>query len=368
MRNLSPLTLKFFQDKVHHTTLPLIFAIKKIMSHKSRNQFSGYQAPGFRFCFHVTSIAHRPIFLPLHMKRLSQIQRLLNRESPLDVFNCDNIHSARKAFCELRKKFDFAYWAIKEFFIRDIKDSDRIVPLYLNNFQHYVIDILQKRFHNHQLGRYIITKSFGKVGLTTCIQAYILWLQSCQCINNSFTCSSSSINLYPLKSNICRFLKRNIVPSDPWIYIPKADRRAFFNTFRSPDFIRGMNLGYVHFADMSKWYDPDGDDASRVYSASSSAVLLKYYTLVVLEGNIPKEDRFQAEKHQNFNIPWSSRLMRLSNISKNPFFLDHVAMAEAPATSDPLHFHINLNHTFNLSKRIRIPLHASCSPLSTVNR
>ena len=323
------------------------------------NQYSGYQAPGFRFCFHVTSIAHRPLFLPLQMKRLPQIQRLLNGESPLEVFNCDNIHSARNAFCSLRKKFDFAYWAAKEYLIRDIKDPDRIVPLTLNNFQHYLIDILQKRFHNHQIGRYIITKSFGRVGLTICIQAYMLWLQSYQCANNSFTCSSSSINLYPLKSDICRFLKRDIVPSDPWIYLPNADRRAFFNTFRSPDFIRGINLGYVHLTDMSKWNDPDGDDASRVYTASSSAVLLTYHTLVVLEGNIPKKDRFQPEKHRSFNIPWNIRLMRLSHLSKNPFFLDHVVMASTPSASDPLLFHINLDHTFNLSKKIRIPL---CHP------
>lgn len=320
------------------------------------NPYSGRQAPGFRFCFHVRAIAHRSLFLPLTMKRLPKIQRLIKGESPLTVFECGSILAARNAFRELRKKFDFAYWAANEYYIRDINDADRIIPLLLNNIQHYLIDILQKRYYNRQIGRYIITKSFGRVGLTTCIQAYMLWLQTYQCINNSFTCSSSSINLNPLKSDLCRLLKRDIVPSEPWIYLPKADRRAFFNTFRTPDFIRGINLGYVHFADMSKWHDPDGDDASRVYAAATSAVLMQYYTLIVLEGNIPKEDRFQMEKHQSFNIPWNIRLMRLAHLSNNPFFLDHVAMANTPSSHDSPIFYINLDHTFCLTKQIRILL------------
>ena len=106
---------------------------------------------------------------------------------------------------------------------------------------------------------------------------------------------------------------------------------------------------------MSKWHDTDGDAASRVYAAATSAVLMKYYTLIILEGNLPKEDRFQMERHQSFYIPWDIRLMRLSHLSKNPFFLDHVAMANAHTHTSPL-FHINLDHTYNRSKKIRIPL------------
>lgn len=311
------------------------------------NPYTGLQAPGFRFCFHVRAIAHRSLFLPLTMKPLPQIQSLIKGENPLTVFDCHSIHEARHAFLELRKKFDFAYWAATEYYIRDIKDADHIVPLQLNYIQHYLIDILQKRYHNHQFGRYIITKSFGRIGLTTCIQAYMLWLQTYKRINNSYTCSSNSINLNPLKTDLCRHLKRDVIPSEPWIYLPKADRRAFFNTFRTPDFIRGINLGYVHLADMSKWHDTDGDDASRVYATATSAVLLKYFTLIVLEGNIPKQDKFQIEKYQSPKIPRNLRLMRLAHLSKNPFFLDYVAMTNAPSIHDPLFFHINLDHIYN---------------------
>ena len=158
------------------------------MKRSSRNPYTGRQSPGFRFCFHVRAIAHRPIYLPLVMKTHHKIQQLLKGESPLSVFECSSYQEARLAFSELRKKFDFAYWAITEYYIRDLNDADNIIPLHLNSYQYYLIDILQKRYHNHQPSRYVITKSFRRCGITTCIQAYILWLQTCQCSNNSYTC------------------------------------------------------------------------------------------------------------------------------------------------------------------------------------
>lgn len=324
------------------------------MRNKYRNSYTGYLSAGFRFCFHVTSIAHRPLFLPLDMKMHPLIQRLLKGESPLSVFKASSITAARKAFCELRKQYDFPYWAIKDYSVKDMKDADRRITLNLNNYQHYIVDVLQKRYYNGQLGRYIITKSFGRVGVTTCIQAYMLWLQIFHCNKHSFTCCSSNLSIYPIKANLCRFLHRDMVPPDSHIYIPQADSRSFFNTYRNPDYIRGIDLGFVHFADMSRWYDPSGDDASRVYAAATSAVWMQYNTLIVLEGNIPKENLFQMEKHRNFSIPWDIRLMRLAHLSNNPNFLDHVVLANYPCHNEPHLLHINLDYTYSRSKKIKI--------------
>lgn len=277
------------------------------------------------------------------MKELPVIKRLLNGEDPKLVFNSDSIHAARKAFCELRMEFDFAYWAAREYFIRDINDADNIIPLYLNKYQLYIIDIFQKRYHDHKFGRYIITKSFGKVGVTTCVQAYILWQQIYKCENNSYFCTNSEIAINPLKTNLCRYLKRDITPPEKYIYLPKADRRAFFNTFRSPDYIRGINLGYVHYADMSRWKDPENRCSSRVFKAATSAVLLSYHTLVVMEGNVPKEDHLQIQKHQTPGLPYKERLASLTHLTNNPYFLNQVILNYVP-DSKTINFHINLNH------------------------
>lgn len=317
--------------------------------------YSGRYAPGFRFCFRVRAIAHQSLFLPLVLKDHPKIRRLLDGESPLSVFGCDSILDARLAFSELRKKFDFAYWAATEYHIHDIEDADNIVPLRLNKVQHYMIDIMEKRHFNRQESRYVVTKTFRPCGLTTCVQAYMLWRQTFQCCNNFYTCSSSDINLFPLKSNLCRLLGRYVVPAEKWIYIPKVDRRAFYNSFRSPDFIRGINLGYVHFADMSKWKDSDGRLSARVFRASTSAVLLEYFTLVVLEGNIPKEDRFPIDRYLDRRLRFNDRMTRLRHLSNNPFFLDYVVLTHLPDSPSYL-IHINLDDAFYTDSRLRIPL------------
>ena len=327
------------------------------------NQYTGYRAPDFRFPFHVRSISHRRLLLPLEMKRHPCIRRLLKGESPLSVFKTQCIHTARQAFNDLRKKFDFAYWAITEYYIHDINDADRIIPFRMNLIQYYLIDIMQKRYFNRQPSRYVVTKTFRRCGLTTCVQAYILWLQTCRCPNNSYTCSSSDINLNPLKTDLCRFLKRDIVPSEHWLYVPKADRRAFFNTYRNPDFIRGINLGYVHFADMSKWKDCEGILTSRAFSAATSAVLLDYFTIVVIEGNIPKEDRFPVEHYQRFYLSFWDRIWQLQPLSGNPWFLDYVAYA-ASQPSDACLIHVNLDHAFDTSRRIHVPIIALREPFA----
>lgn len=307
------------------------------------NPYTGRNSTGYRICFHASKISHRPLFLPMEMKDLPVIKQLLNREDPKVVFQTNSIHSARKAFCELRKEFDFAYWAACEYYIRDIEDADNIIPLALNKYQFHIIDTFQKRYQNRELGRYIITKSFGKVGVTTCVQAYIMWLQTYKCWNHSYLCTNSEIAIHPLKSNLCRFLKRDITPPEKYIYLPKADRSAFFNTFRCPDYIRGINLGYVHYADMSRWYDPENRYSSRAYTAATSAVLLSYDSLVVMEGNIPKEKRLEIQKYKIPGIPYNERLGRLSHLTNNPYFLHQVIINFAPDSSG-IFIHINLDH------------------------
>ena len=306
-----------------------------------RNPHTGRLSAGFRFRFKVRAISRRALYLPLEMREQPQIKLLMQGHSPLQVFNCVSIQSARKAFVELRKQFDFPFWAASEYYVQDIDDPDRIVPLNLNCFQNRIADTFLKRYFKREIGRYIITKSFGKVGVSTCVQAYILWRQTYHWPKHSYTCSASDISINPLKTNLCRYLHRDVVPSDNYLYLPKVDRRAFFNTYRSPDYIRGIDLGYAHFADMSRWNDPHADYASRVHAAVSGSVLLKHYSLLVFEGNIPWKGQADMKEYQNLCLPWKMRIAKLSFISRNPFFLDHVALANIP-NATPHFFPISL--------------------------
>ena len=278
------------------------------------------------------------------MKTLPQIEQLISGISPLTVFNCSSVASARHAFRNLRKRYDFDYWAATEYFIHDVNDADAIIPLYLNDAQHHVIDIMRRRFFQKQLGRYIISKSVRRCGLSTCIQAYILWLQTNQCSNNSYLCGPSSIGVNPLKTNLCRYLNRDIVPPEMRIYLPMVDWSAFFNTFNNPDAIRGINLGFVHLSDMSRWNDPDASKSAKAYKASVFAVLLEYFTLVVLEGNVPSKKKFDIKQFIRRNPVRndSIRKKKLEGTFKNPFFINQVIVASS--CRNPHIFHIHLSN------------------------
>ncbi len=271
-----------------------------------RNNFSGLHAPGYRFRFNIRSISHRALFLPLQMKQDPAVIRLLNGENPCSVFNVSSINDARRAFNSLRLKYDFPFWAATQFPILHIDDPDRITTLILNESQHRIIDIFLKRFFDKQIARYVITKQTSRIGLTTCVQAYIIWLQIFSCPKNSNICGASMFNVDHLKANIARLFNWQTVPSYKR-KLPIVNRFAhsFFNSFNKPDALRGIDFGYVHLADISKWHDPDGVRTSRAFVAANSGVLLNHMTFVAFEGNLP-------------------------SVKKNPVFLGEINFANDP--------------------------------------
>lgn len=293
------------------------------MLKQQHNPYTGKDSAGYRFQFRVRTISSSSLYLPVEMKQLPQIRSLLLGESPLTVFNTNNIHDARREFNRLRYYFDFPYWAMKEYRIHDLWDADDIHTLGLNSFQHYIIDIFMKRYHDKLSGRYIISKQFGKCGLTTCVQAYILWLQIFKWSKHLNLCSSNEINIFQLKANLIRHLGREVVPNDRSIYIPKADHRCFFNTYRTPDAFRGIDFGYVHMADMEKWYDRDDRFSSRTVCAAVSGVLPFHKAIVVLEGNVPKDRYFGVDRRGRIDyttLPADC----YRHVSRNPYFLNEV--------------------------------------------
>lgn len=312
-----------------------------------RNPLSGHASPGYRFRFHVRSISHRAIYLPLQMKELPEIIRLRNGESPLSVFNVPTRRDARDAFHRLRYVHDFTFWAAREYRVQDIQDPDHIVPLILNTYQHHIIDTFIKRFFKKMTPRYIIAKQFRSCGVTTCVQAYILWLQLFHWHKHSNTCGASDIDIRPLKANLMRYLNKDEGPAEKRIPIPEATCKAFFNTFRSPDALRGIDFAYVHFADMSKWNDPARNNSMRAYVAGISGVLHDHHTLIVMEGNTPRPEIFRIEDNYSLSNPDTLRLTDYPKICRNPFFLRQVVDAHNPDCSTPFIL-IDLNiHPFH---------------------
>lgn len=264
--------------------------------HQDHNPLTGRFSTGFRFRLNCRPVSRLPLYLPLPMKNNVHIRKILEGEHPCDAFGCNSIDAAKFHFNNIRKKYDFPFWAATEYKVRDIKDPDNIVPLYLNEAQNHVIAIIEERFFLKMPGRYIIAKRPYRQGITTCVQAYIIWRQLYSDYpGNAYICGASEFNMLHMRTNLARFFNREKAPKDNWFRFPDHYNASFFNPFTNPDCPRGIDFRYVHFADMSKWKDTGGKLGYRAYVAGISGVLPDYWTLIVLEGTMPPFYEWNAD-------------------------------------------------------------------------
>ena len=329
-----------------HLHLPILILqdknVQAMSQHNSPNPFSGFRSPGFRFRFSVRKISRRALFLPLQMKSIPAVQRLMAGQDPLSVLKVDSIQKARESFNSLRMCYDFAFWAATKYIIRDVREADKLVPLVLNENQHHIINVFQRRYFHKLSGRYIITKRDPRIGVTTCVQAYMLWLQLFSShVSHSYTCGESGFANRRWTANIQRYFKIGNSHSVSKVRIPGGICMAIFNSFRNPDAPRGMDVAYVHLANMSSWHDPGCMLSIRAHTAAISGVLPDFYTLIVIEGDIPDRKYFKIE--ENYDIDASGILVgRYRHICSNPFFLRLAVENLDPTYQDPYYHTIPL--------------------------
>ncbi len=93
---------------------------------------------------------------------------------------------------------------------------------------------------------------------------------------------------------------------------------------------------------MAYWKDPDFNKTYRALIAPVSAVLLEYFTLVVLEGNIPKNSTLSVKetiKHKDWNKPDRRKRGFVKRVG-NPYFFNEVLTSQS--IPDPYYYHINI--------------------------
>ena len=316
--------------------------MNSLSNKSSRNPLSGRNSAGIRFQFRVRAIARKNIYLPVSMKSLSEIRRLLNGESPPVVFNCDSVKTARHAFYELRKRYDFPYWAALEYSIPHLDDTRQLVPLFLNPYQHHIADTFMKRAADRKRGFYLISKSFPKCGLTTVVQAYILWLQTYSFSSNSLSYAFSDYQMSLFKANLHRFLKKYRNNESNTIAFPDSDAVSCFNTYSSESILSGIDCGFIHLADMSKWIDRTGEKSSLIFSSSLSRLQRTRAELVVMEGDCPSDPKVRTAITGDYTIPQPIRHLKLEPFGVNPFFIDKWLLASDHTITNLIH-HINLD-------------------------
>lgn len=287
------------------------------MRTKIFNPLAGKNSPGSRFRFRVRSIAHQSLYLPNAMESLTQVRQLIDGVSPLVVFNCTDIKAARHAFYDLRKKFDFPYWAVLDFLIPDNRNHKRLVTLHLNRYQRYLTNVFMGRADAGLHGKYIISKTMPKCGLTTFVQAYILWLQLYHHSQHSITCAQSPDMVERLKTNITNYLHKKVRRD---VVFVTDTASALFQSVYNPHYLDMCRSSFVHFADMSKWIDNYEENSNHIYFNALCGWSRKPASLFVLEGDDPSISAYP-----------------------NPFFLNKLVIASDPNVTSEF-FHINLDN------------------------
>lgn len=294
------------------------------------NPISGYHSADPRFKVRIRSLAHENMYLPVSMRTIPQMIRLLDGVSPLEVLSCASIKEARLAFDELRKKYDFPYWAALDFKVLDIANPHRIVPLRLNPLQRSLADTLIRDSTDGLPHRYIITKTIPRRGLTTCVQAFILWMQTYHPAN-SITCAPSEGVMDLMKANVSRYIRKDGGRYRIFLHGNRAS--AFFQSPYTPHVLDRVTAGFVHLADMAQWLDRSSETTHHIISNALNGWVRRVPALFILEGDRPSDPRFRMEDHRNHHIPELIRLMRLSDFCDNPLFLSKVVTACDPGVS-----------------------------------
>lgn len=244
------------------------------------------------------------------MRSLPQISMLRNGYDPCLALNAPSIQTARENFRRLRASFDFPFWAATSYKIRSGSDRFATVHLNLNSPQHLIIDTFLKDLSRGLYGRYVIAKSPGAVGVTTVVQAYILWRQIFKSVGmTSFSASPSGRTVHSLRGNTARLLNSLGMKSSthPFARLvkPNSIRRkyymgkyafAHYTTTDNDTAARGIDISYVHFSDMAKTRSDCAHTSRRSFTGAMSGVLLQPPTLIVIEGDFPSVNSFFSQE------------------------------------------------------------------------
>lgn len=288
------------------------------------NPISGHNSPGYRFRLRVRAISHRNIYLPLSMKCLPEIRSLLDGVSPLEVFKVSSIEEAGIAFNQIRERYDFPFWAATFYRIPDIHSPSCIVNLRLNDSQFHIIDVLLKRSFDGLSSKYIITKSSGPCGLTTCVQAYIFWLRNINS-GNSITWSVGD-ELSSLKSTLHLNIHIPAYSSDTEVYVPDAQSYAFLFPYNKYDISRNSCrlVDYVHLSDMSKWDDKRCEYSIPLYVHSLDIIHESPHSLCVMEGDLPDPSGFSLTWWRNYFRNNGFQMALLDRFKVNPLLVNKI--------------------------------------------
>jgi len=222
-------------------------------------------------------------------------------EDPDDIDEA--IQDIANVICRIRSRYDFAFWAAFYVYIKP-KGGGEDVLFKLSRPQRRLVERLEAKRRAGKPIRLILLKA-RQWGGSTCIQLYMAWLQLCHRVGlNSLIVAHQGtasdeiqdmfdrmIKAYPL--DLLNKLGAVYDDKEPkWVgvghsgsihRVPQRLCKIKVGTAERPDSSRGGDYNLVHLSEVGLWKTTDHKSPEDIVRSACSGVLLKPYTMIVLE-------------------------------------------------------------------------------------
>lgn len=198
------------------------------------------------------------------------------------------------AFCELRIKYDFEFFAIMYIHIRD-KITGNDIPFRLNRGQRRLLAALEDMRLAEVPIRIMVLKA-RQWGGSTLIQLYMFWIQLVHRRNwNSVICAHVKDASKTIRAMFERAITR-MIPIDGVSYtiknyqstqnikeVPQRGCTITVGTAIEPDSVRSQDAKMVHFSEQAFYPDTDNNRTEDLETSIVGSVPAEPYTMVARE-------------------------------------------------------------------------------------
>lgn len=212
-------------------------------------------------------------------------------------------HKVIQQFVRLRCRYDFAFWAALLVFIKN-KGGGEDVLFRLTRPQRKLVERFEKKRLAGLPIRLILLKARQWGGSTT-TQLYMAWLQFMHKVGlNSLIIAHQGSGSDEIKDMFDRMIKQYPVEylhkigetyseSEPKMIgvgksgsihrVPQRNCKIKIGTAERPDSCRGGDYNLVHLSEVGIWKTTDGRTPEDIVRSACSGILLKPYTMIVME-------------------------------------------------------------------------------------
>ena len=279
--------------------------------HATFNPISGFGSIGVRKRVVISDFVIKVQWLPIEMLNIPFVKKLVE-EGSIHNFLCNvlnvepnklDISKVAQKLIRLRYLYDFPFWAASLVWIHN-KDAGDDVLFRLRYPQRILVSRFEEKRRAGLPIRLILLKARQWGGSTT-TQLYMAWLQfihkrglNSLIIAHQGTASDeikdmfdTMIKQYPLE--MLHEMGETFNPNEPKMIgvgksgsthrVPQRNCKIKIGTAERPDGCRGGAYSLVHLSEVGIWKKTDGKSPEDIVRSACSGILLKPYTMIVME-------------------------------------------------------------------------------------